>query len=172
MGMAHTADGYSAVLAAAHSFNQETLSPPLPDAEVEKTARSAWRYQSEGRIWRGSRGHARWSVELVLRCAPHKHGGDAIILATVLLAKHAMRKETFAVAARAMAENRSHSRMERTPHPQCVAGGRRARTRQAGAQGRPLAGRSVALPADLRVSSHTNITIHPYPSCSPVDCSL
>lgn len=105
MGMAHTADGYSAVLAAAHSFNQETLSPPLPDAEVEKTARSAWRYQSEGRIWRGSRGHARWSVELVLRCAPHKHGGDAIILATVLLAKHAMRKETFAVAARAMAEN-------------------------------------------------------------------
>jgi hypothetical protein len=37
-------------------------------------------------------------------CAPHKHGGDAVILMTVLRAKHAQR-ETFPVAARAIAKH-------------------------------------------------------------------
>ena len=78
---------------------------PLSPAEVEKTARSAWRCQTEGRNGVGSQGYAYWSVEKVLKCAPDRHGGDAIILTTVLQAKHAKRKEVFAVAPRAMAKH-------------------------------------------------------------------
>jgi Primase C terminal 1 (PriCT-1) len=89
----------------ARSFNEQSLSPPLPDAEVAKTARSAWRYQSEKRNWVGSEGHVTWPVAQVLRCAPHKQGGDALILTTVLRAKHATRKESFAAATRAMARD-------------------------------------------------------------------
>ena len=46
-----------------------------------------------------------WSVERVLLRAFHKHSGDAMILTTVLRAKHAKRKEAFAVAPRAMARD-------------------------------------------------------------------
>ena len=92
------------LLPEARSFNEHHCSPPLPDDEVEKTARSAWRYQTEGKNWVGSPGHVRWSVEQTLTCAPHKHSGDAFILMTVLRAKHAKRKEPFAVAPRTMAE--------------------------------------------------------------------
>ena len=46
-----------------------------------------------------------WSVEQVLSCAFHKHCGDAIILTTVLRAKHAKRKKAFAVVPRAMARD-------------------------------------------------------------------
>ncbi len=104
MRVAHTADEYSALLAAARSFNADHLSPPLLNSEVEKTTRSVWRYQSEGRNWVGSQGHVDWSVTRVLECAPHKHAGDAVILMTVLRAKHAKRKKRFAVGPRAMAK--------------------------------------------------------------------
>jgi Bifunctional DNA primase/polymerase, N-terminal/Primase C terminal 1 (PriCT-1) len=91
-------ESFDAFLAEASRFNNEVLRPPLSAAEVEKTARGAWRYQTEGRNWVGSQGHVTWAVELVQMCAPHKHGGDAVILMTVLRAKHAQR-ETFPVAA-------------------------------------------------------------------------
>ncbi len=105
MGMARYVDGWDALIAVARSFNGDHLFPSLLDAEVVKTARSVWRYQSEGRIWFGSRGHVSWSVERVQTCAPHKHGGDAVVLMTVLRVKHAKRKGPFAVVPRAMADH-------------------------------------------------------------------
>ena len=88
----------------ARRFNEQHLSPPLPDAEVVKTANSAWKYQTVGRNWMGSRGYVHWSVEQAQKCGLHKRGGDAIILMTILQAKHVNREVPFAVAARAMAE--------------------------------------------------------------------
>ena len=105
MGIARNADGYSVLLAAGRGFNADHLSPPLRDAEVEKTARKVWDYQVEGRNWVGSRGHVPWSVEQVLSCAFHKHSGDATILMTVLRANHSKRDGPFAVAPRAMARD-------------------------------------------------------------------
>ena len=105
IGLAPNVDSYDQLLAAACTFSNEALSLPLDAAEMEKTARSAWRYKSEGRIWRGSRGFVVWSVEQVQTCAPHKHGGDAIILTTLLRAKHARRDGPIVVAPRPMAKH-------------------------------------------------------------------
>ena len=99
---ANHAATFDDLLATARRFNED-FAPPLPDAEVVETAASAWKCQIEGRNRVGSRGAVDWSVELVQMCAPHKHGGDALILTTILRAKHAYREEPFAVAARAMA---------------------------------------------------------------------
>ncbi len=93
------------LLAEARQFNEQRLSPPLPDAEVVKTAGSAWKCQSEGRNGVGSGGYVHWSVEQAQKCARHKRGGDAIILMTILRAKHVNREVPFAVAASAMAEH-------------------------------------------------------------------
>ena len=98
-------ESFDGLLAEASRFNNEVLTPSLSPAEVEKTAHSAWRYQTESRNWVGSQGHVTWPVELVQMCAPHKHGGDAVILMTVLRAKHAKRKAAFAVAPRGMARH-------------------------------------------------------------------
>jgi hypothetical protein len=105
MRMAPQVDDCEALLAEGHRYNREALSPPLPDGEVEKTARSAWRYQSEGKNWLGTHGNVRWPVEVVNRCAAHKHGGDALILTTILRSNHAYRNGPFAIAARAMARD-------------------------------------------------------------------
>ena len=102
---ARRAHSFDEVLTEGRRFSEQHLSPPLPDEEVERTARSAWKCQIEGRNWVGSQGHVDWAVELVQMCAPHKHGGDAVILMTVLGAKHAKRKEAFAVVPRAMADH-------------------------------------------------------------------
>ena len=98
---AKQAAAFEDLLTAARRFN-EGFAPPLRDAEVVKTAAGAWKCQIEGRNRVGTQGAVVWSVERVQTCAPHKHGGDAIILTTILRAKHAYR-EDFAVVARAMA---------------------------------------------------------------------
>jgi hypothetical protein len=81
----------------------------LPSAEVEKTARSVWAMEIEGRNWTGSSGHVAISQELLDRLLNHspQHGADALALYVKLRTQHAARharNETFAIAARAMAE--------------------------------------------------------------------
>jgi hypothetical protein len=95
---------FDGLIAEAQQYNEETLRPSLSDMEVVKTASSVWKYRGDGKIWVGTPGRVQWSVEQAQTCATHKHGGDAIILMTVLRAKHAKREKPFAVALRAMAD--------------------------------------------------------------------
>jgi hypothetical protein len=96
-------DGIEALLLEARDYNQRTCSSPLPDYEVMKTARSAWKCQVESRNWVGSQGQVRWPVDQMMSRTWHRNAGDAFILTMLLRAKHASRTEPFAVAARAIA---------------------------------------------------------------------
>jgi len=52
---AHYCDDFAALIDVAHTFNEGCL-PALPDGQVEKTARSAWRYEITGTNSVGTRG--------------------------------------------------------------------------------------------------------------------
>jgi hypothetical protein len=82
----------------------DTFMPPLPPAEAERVARSAWRLQIEGRNWSGSTGHAIITGAEARACFRVSHGEDAIALLTLLRLSHAGSHRPFPVAAEAMAE--------------------------------------------------------------------
>ena len=83
----------------------------MSDAEVLKTAGSAWRYETRVENWRGYRGqgaHVRLDARVFGRLLAEypRHGPDALALYVTLREKNSARVkrgETFAVAARAMA---------------------------------------------------------------------
>ena len=98
------------LLDVAQTINADYL-PPLSDAEVVKTAWSAWGLETRGENWRGYRGqgaHVRLDARVVDRLLifDPRHGPDALALYVTLRAEHdarVARGETFAVAARTMA---------------------------------------------------------------------
>lgn len=105
MRIAPHVDDFDALLDVARTRNDEAV-PPLPDAEVEKTAHSAWRYQQDGRNFVTTRGGivlSRERVESIVSADP----GNAIALALFCETVHGarvQRGETFAMSRRAMAE--------------------------------------------------------------------
>jgi hypothetical protein len=92
MGQAHHCDDLDALLDVARTFNQH-CNPPMSDAEVIKTARSAWRYQVGGRNRVGQHG-AWFPTAEVDRMIQHP---DALILLMFLRA-HEGPWATFMVA--------------------------------------------------------------------------
>ena len=94
------------LLAEARRFNEQNLSPLLPAAEVEKTARQVWKYEQAGQNWIG---HGRGGVELnaavVDDLLSRAHGEDALALLVKLERSHGARISPFAVCAKAMARD-------------------------------------------------------------------
>jgi hypothetical protein len=83
------------------------LQKPLSDAEVEKTARSAWRYQSESRNWVGSEARAVSTKTDLAKFCGVQNGGDAHLLHAMLHVAHATRGEPFAVSPDAMSASKT-----------------------------------------------------------------
>ena len=94
---AHACDDPDALTDVARSFNHTACLPLLSDTEVLKTARSAWRYQTEGRIWAGGPARVVFTAEDHARLDP-----DAFYLIAKLKFSHGGRREPFAVASEAM----------------------------------------------------------------------
>jgi hypothetical protein len=107
---APSCDDVNGLLDVAHTWNS-TYVPPLPDAEVDKTGRQAWKYQVEGHNWLGRGAYLQIAERTFDRLLAYdrKRGPDALALYHKLQAKNAARdrrRETFAVAARAMARDK------------------------------------------------------------------
>ncbi|WP_191059320.1 bifunctional DNA primase/polymerase [Geminicoccus harenae] len=56
LGAARHCDSFDDLLDVARTYAEDAFFPPLPDAEIEKTARSAWGYQARGENWCGRGG--------------------------------------------------------------------------------------------------------------------
>jgi DNA-binding XRE family transcriptional regulator len=83
------------------AWYNELLQSPLSEAEITRTVASAWRYESDGSNWVGTEARATvtWSAFKVLARNP-----DALALLLSLNFSHALRREPFAVVAKAMHE--------------------------------------------------------------------
>ncbi|HVM78291.1 MAG TPA: bifunctional DNA primase/polymerase [Stellaceae bacterium] len=84
----------------ARKLNNVICDPPLSPSEVEKIARSAWRYQVEGRNWVGGDGVIALPRGITDRLWDKC---DAMVLMLRLQADHFGIRERFAVSPRAMA---------------------------------------------------------------------
>ena len=112
MHQVRSCDSEAALLDVAQTFGA-ACEPPLPEAEVERTALKAWDYEARGKNWIGhppACGQVRIAEDLmdVLLRAHRRRGTDAVVLYMKLLAKHAARHrrgESFPVVARAMARD-------------------------------------------------------------------
>lgn len=96
-------DDFDALLDVARTLNEDYFGDPLTDAEVIKTARSAWRYQEEGRNWVGSTARLMLTKAGLLELAGRS--SDAFVLDCLLRLEHAARMtrgENFALDTRAM----------------------------------------------------------------------
>ena len=101
---APSCDSLDGLMDVAHSRNEFLFEAPLPAAEVDKAARSAWGYQADNRNWVGSRPRIVHHYETVIKFAVHKKGGDAMLLLAVLQSQHARRNQPFAIDRTAMAK--------------------------------------------------------------------
>lgn len=80
------------------TFNA-TCIPPLPDAEVVRTARSVWNYEAEGRNWLSGPARTTFTVNDIDRLVANT---DAFALLAKLNVTHGARWAPFALDARAM----------------------------------------------------------------------
>jgi hypothetical protein len=103
-------DSVEALIAVGHEFNHWHCVPQLPDAEVVKAARSAWKVEREGRnLVAGSSGAVFLSYDVLDHLAEiaGTRLPDVVLIFIYLLRKHAWRKEPFGFAAAAMAQAKS-----------------------------------------------------------------
>lgn len=98
---ARACDDFDALWDVARTINDD-FDSPLADAEVEKTTRSAWDYESTGNNWVGTEARIIFT-ESQLNVL--KENPDALTLRAVLQAAHEPRVEPFAVCPKAMARN-------------------------------------------------------------------
>ncbi|MGC2415971.1 MAG: bifunctional DNA primase/polymerase [Stellaceae bacterium] len=77
--------------------------PSLSDAEVEKTARSAWRYEQEHRNWVGASPRAITTAAEIAALDIRPNAADAVYLLTKLKLAHGARAQPFAASPPAMA---------------------------------------------------------------------
>jgi len=96
-------DDFEALLDVARTRNAFVYEAPLPDAEVVRTASSAWRYECEGRNWVGRAPTTVLDREELHLFAGHKNGGDALLLWSYLEGQHAKRAADIVVDRKAMA---------------------------------------------------------------------
>jgi len=95
----------------AQSWNNDQAENPLPDAEVVRTARSALKFQTEGRNWVGSAGVCQIAAPLMEQVLAFSanHGPHAVALYLKLQKEHAPRDsrgEVFPVVPKAMARDK------------------------------------------------------------------
>ena len=95
-------DDFDALLDVAQTINED-CTPPLPGAEVEKTARSAWKYQRERRNWAGHEARAVTTAAEIAALDTHTNCVDALYLMTKLKMAHGARAQPFAASPPAMA---------------------------------------------------------------------
>ncbi len=161
------------LLDVAQTINASYL-PPLSDAEVVKTARSAWGLETRGENWRGYRGqgaHVPLDARVVDRLLVFdpRHGPDALALYVTLQAAHdarVARGETFAVAARAMAYQVLPwtERRVRIATKTLVKFGLLERVHDGGTGKGDAAQYTFRSPPPALVSKmNTNVTVHPSP---------
>ena len=89
----------------AHTLNGYEFDDPLPGQEVDKTVRSAWKYQVEDKNWVGRKPRIILTEKEWGQFAAHKKGGDALILYCKLKSSHAVRGQPFAISTTAMARD-------------------------------------------------------------------
>jgi hypothetical protein len=87
---------------AADHFVDDPLDP-FDDAEIEKTARSAWKYETEGRNWAGRAGRIHVTADEIAAFAEHPNGANMALLLLILRRAHWSRP-VFAASPKAMAE--------------------------------------------------------------------
>jgi hypothetical protein len=93
-------DDSGVLVAVAHLINERDCIPPLPWPEVEKIAKSAWKYHASGNNWVGS---GRRLIVAEAEAEVLFDESDALALWMRLCLSHQERNETFAVSAKAMA---------------------------------------------------------------------
>jgi hypothetical protein len=98
MEQARPCDDFNQLLDRAQTFNADCF-PPLGEAEVIKTAESAWKYTAEGRNWFGSRGMVAVPGNVVMDLQ-----ADELYLLMRLSRAHAGLRETFAIGLKGMSE--------------------------------------------------------------------
>jgi hypothetical protein len=82
----------------------DRFDPPLPQAEVERIARSVWKYEREGGNFVGSRGYGYYaSFEALDLLVARPHGSDAYVLGHLLM-RHHWREAQFPASPEAMAK--------------------------------------------------------------------
>ena len=94
-------DDFDAIRDVAFTINGDCV-PPLPDAEVLKTARSAWRYEVEDRNWVGRTGRVYLTADEIAKLITYPRGSDMALLLLTLRRAH-WDHEVFAVSPKAMA---------------------------------------------------------------------
>jgi hypothetical protein len=85
----------------AHTINDD-CDPPLPGAEAEKTARSAWRYEQGHRNWLGAEPRAITTAAEIAALDLLPNAADAVYLLTKLKLAHGARAQPFAASPLAM----------------------------------------------------------------------
>jgi hypothetical protein len=86
----------------ARDFNDTVCQPPLPDGQVLKIARSAWKYQEEGRNWAREPARAVFTKEDIDHLTANP---DAFAFEARLRVAHGTKHKTFALAATSMARD-------------------------------------------------------------------
>lgn len=106
-------DGFDELLDVARTHNANFL-PPLPDSEVVKRTRQAWRDAQAGKIepWVGRKAVARTNADEIrrLNIMSRNNGSDAVTLLLLLRAEHGARcrrGETFCLATEAMQQKQT-----------------------------------------------------------------
>lgn len=99
LAQARHCDTIDDLLDVARTFNAYSCLPGLPEGQVVKTARSAWRYQQDGRNWSGGPSLAVFTTDDVKRLI---HNPDAFAFLAKLNVTHGARPTPFALDARAM----------------------------------------------------------------------
>jgi len=97
-------DDVDTLLDVARTFNVNACVPELPDAEVVKTARSAWKIQQDGKNRVGGPPQVVLPATDIDRFAQAANGADALMLLTFLKCNHGGRHEPFALVVDAMKE--------------------------------------------------------------------
>lgn len=99
LAQARHCDSIDDLLDVARTFNAFSCVPELPDGQVVKTARSAWRCQQDGRNWSGGPARAVFTTDDVERLL---HDPDAFTFLAKLKITHGNRSDPFALDAKAM----------------------------------------------------------------------
>jgi len=93
----------------AETAADDYFAEPMSQAEIEKTARSAWRYECEGKNWIGQEARSQITRKAYenITAASARHGSDAFVLLILLQYEHTVRckrGETFCLNYEAMAK--------------------------------------------------------------------
>lgn len=97
LSAARSARSFDELLSRAMELNATELAMPLPDSEVVTVAKSAWRYEEQGRNFSGGK-QDDVEAQQIDALSSEPNGGDAFLLLRLLRRKHLGLRDTFWVA--------------------------------------------------------------------------